>query len=366
MKMKYQKIKFPEDESAHNNIIEWWYFNGNLKDKKGNKYAFMDCLFKADATKVKIPFLKVPFKTVHFSHSLLSDIKNKKFYSEINPVSIISTDSFSKPLLFINYTQPSLEGYINYIIEKTGKFKYHIKTKNIDLILTSVKKPLLEGGKGFIDLNPDKTYYYSLTNLKTEGRIKIQDKWIDVKGKSWMDHQWADVPYNENKWTWFSIQLDNNIEIVCFEYDDRKTKSYLASISYPNDKHKHISKFELKSLGEKWKSKRTGTTYPLSWEIKIPSEKIKLKVEPLMKNPSQEIIFGTINYWEGPLKIKGFVNNKKVKGEGFMELVGYASDYSKTKILKNEVTNAIKKSLPYIQKGKTMIISNIKERIGSD
>ena len=59
--MGYKKIKFPEDELAHDNIIEWWYFNGNLKDKKGNEYAFMDCLFKADINRVKIPFLKVPF-----------------------------------------------------------------------------------------------------------------------------------------------------------------------------------------------------------------------------------------------------------------------------------------------------------------
>ena len=138
----------------------------------------------------------------------------------------------------------------------------------------------------------------------------------------------------------------------------------MASISYPNDKHKHFSKLGLKPLGEKWKSKRTGSTYPLSWEIKIPSEKIKLEVQPLMKKRGQEIIFGTINYWEGPIKVEGEINNKRVGGEGFMELLGYPSDYSKTKLLKNEVTNAIKKSLPYIKKGKRMIIKNIKEKIG--
>jgi len=346
--MMYKKVKFPEDEKAHDNIIEWWYFNGNLKDKKGNKYAFMDCLFKVDVNRVKIPFLKSPFKKSYFSHSLLSDIKNKKFYPEVNPLSLVSTDSFSKPLLFINYASPSLEGYTNYVIENTEKSKYHIKTKDIDLMLTSIKKPLLEGGKGFIDLKPEKTYYYSLTNLQTKGRIKIKGKWIEVIGKSWMDHQWADVPYSENKWTWFSIQLENNTEIVCFEYDDGKNKTYLASISYPDNKQKHFSKVEFKPLGEKWKSKKTGTIYPLSWEIKIPKENITLKVEPLINN--QEVNFGTINYFEGPLNVESKMNKKKVKGDGFMELVGYPSDYTKVKFLKDEFSWALKKSLSFAKK----------------
>jgi len=348
--MGYKKIKFPEDELAHDNIIEWWYFNGNLKDKKGNEYAFMDCLFKVDVNRVKIPFLKSPFNKSYFSHSLLSDLTNNKFYPNVNPLSLVSTDSFSKPLLFINYASPALAGYTNYVIENTEKSKYHIKTKDIDLMLTSMKKPLLEGGKGFIDLKPDKTYYYSLTNLQTKGRIKIKGKWIDVTGKSWMDHQWADVPYRKkgNAWTWFSIQLENNTEMVCFEYNDGKTKTYLASISYPDNKQKHFSKVEFKPLGKKWKSKKTGTIYPLSWEIKIPKEKITLRVETKINN--QEVNFGTINYFEGPLNVQGKIDDKKVKGEGFMELVGYPSDYTKIKFLKDEFGRALRKSLLFAKK----------------
>lgn len=358
--MEYKKIRFPEDESAHNNIVEWWYFNGNLRDKKGNRYAFMDCLFKVDVNKVKMLFLRVPFKIAYFSHSLLSDIKENKFYPEVNPLSIVSTNSFSKPLLFINYTSPFLNGSTNYIIEKLEKSKYHIKTKNIDLIITSTKKPLLVGGKGFVDLKPEKTYYYSLTNLQTKGRIKIKNKWIDVTGKSWMDHQWADVSYSKNKWTWFSIQLQNNMEIVCFKYSDEKNKIYLASISYPNNKQKHFSEVEFRPFGKKWESKKTGAKYPLSWEIKIPKEKITLEVESLINN--QEVNFGTINYFEGPLNVKGQIANKKVKGEGFMELVGYPSNYTKMKFLKDYAIWALKKSLAYVKKGKAVVINVVKER----
>ena len=216
-----KKVKFPEDELAHNHIIEWWYFNGHLKDKERNKYSFMNCLFRTDVEKVdvkklKIPLLnKIPLKTLYFSHSILFDIKHKKSYPCVNYISIVSKDSFSKPLLFINYTNPMIfAGYFSSVIEGIKRFKYHVKIENIDLMLTSVKKPLLEGGNIYTNLNSKDAHCYSLTNLKTEGTIKIEDKLVKVKGKSWMDHQWANINCPIDKWTWLSIQLDNETEKV--------------------------------------------------------------------------------------------------------------------------------------------------------
>ncbi len=365
MQEKIKPIKFPEDELAHDNIIEWWYFNGHLKDKQGNDYAFMNCLFKADVKKVKIPFLsKVPLKTLFFSHSILYDIKNEFFNPLIDYISIISRDSFSKPLLFINYVNPAFaRGYMNCVIEKIEKNVYHIKHENMDLKLISTKKPLLERGNGYINLDSKSTYYYSLTNLKTEGRIKIKNKWIDVTGKSWMDHQWADVSYSKDKWTWFSIQLDNETELVCFEYDDKKTKTYLADISHPDGQQEHFEEVELVPSGIEWTSPKTKAVYPLSWRIKVPAKKIDLEVKPLIKNKDQEMVFGSINYWEGPLVVTGVFNSKKVKGNGFMELAGYPSQYNNMKYVRDVLGKAIKQSLLYGKKTTFNVAGNIKTKI---
>ncbi|HTW97107.1 MAG TPA: lipocalin-like domain-containing protein, partial [Candidatus Methylomirabilis sp.] len=80
-------IKFPRDGQAHDKIVEWWYFNGHLQSAAGGRYAFMDCLFKVDARRIKLPLLAAPFRQVYFSHSLLSDIKRQKFYPEIDYLS---------------------------------------------------------------------------------------------------------------------------------------------------------------------------------------------------------------------------------------------------------------------------------------
>ncbi|MEI8174858.1 MAG: lipocalin family protein [bacterium] len=363
MHKKYKIIKFPEDESVHDYIIEWWYFNGHLKADNGNEYSFMNCLFKADIEKVKIPFLsKIPLKNSYFSHSLLSDLKNKNFNHRTTPLSLLSEDSFSKDLLYINYINPTvINNYTNCVIEKIDESIYHLKNEDIDLKLTSIKKPLMEGGKGFLDLHSKKTYYYSLTNLKTEGRIKIKNKWINVTGKSWMDHQWADVGYSKNRWDWFSIQLDDNTDMICCMYDDGNIKTNFADISYADGKQEHYKDIEITPLEKKWTSPKSKAVYPVSWKIKIPAKNIELNL--IAKIEAQEMLFGSINYWEGPTKVEGIFGDKKVSGNGFMELVGYKSEYTNVKYL----TEEIKKTASYfasIAKNKAIDISeNLKKKI---
>lgn len=337
-----KKIIFPKDEQRHNSSIEWWYLNGHLQDKNKNNYAYMNCLFKADIKKTKIPFFEpLPFKEIWFSHSILTDIKKQKFYPEVNYISLISEDSFSKPFLFINCSSPSIFHYFNSIIEETRKFNYHLKTRFLDLNLISKKNPLLVGGKGFIKLHSKSTYYYSLTDLKTNGEIVLKDKRIRVKGKSWMDHQWANVSYSEDKWTWFSIQLDQGIDLLCFKYESENKKDFLASIIYKNGKQEHTKNLILIPKKTIWRSKKTGNIYNIEWDIRIPEKDIYLQVKPLIKN--QEINFGTINYWEGPLSVSGQINNNPVNGKGFLEIVGRPSHYS-VDVLK-DIFKSIKKFL---------------------
>ena len=362
MDEKYRPIKFPEDESVHDCIIEWWYFNGHLEDKYGNEYSYMDCLFRVDVKKVKIPLLsKIPLKISYFSHSLVSDLGNKSFRHRIAPLSVISDDSFSKSLLHINYINPEIKnGHTNCVIDKIDKSTYRLKNEDIDLVLTSVKKPLYEGGKGFLDLNSKTTYYYSLTNLKTEGRIKFKNKWVDVAGKSWMDHQWADASYSRDRWDWFSVQLDNNTEMVCFVYDDGKKKTYLADISYPDNTQEHYSNVEIVPLGKHWVSQKSKAVYPLLWKVKIPAKNIHLILSARIEH--QEMLFGSINYWEGPLLVSGLCRDRNVTGVGFMELVGYPSQYNNMKYVRDEIGRTVSGVVSSMKNKALTLADNIKNK----
>lgn len=349
MTLKFRPIQFPRDGQAHNSIIEWWYYNGHLQDKDGNKYSFMDCLFRTDLKRVQIPFLrKIPVKDnstiIYFAHSIVADLQTKKSYKEIQNISMVSRDSFTRPLLFVNYIDPLIvRGFTHHEIAEISPFNFHLKTENLDLQLESQKKPLMESGKGFISVCGRESYYYSLTDLRVKGLIKIKDKLIEVEGQAWMDHQWADCSYQKDKWSWFALQLEDHTEIMCVEFEDGPSREYLVDIIYPDGSQEHLKKMILTPGKKSWTSQDTKSTYPLNWEIEIPDKNMRFSIKALI--PDQEMIFGAINYWEGPTEVSGEVNGKKIRGQGFMELVGFSSDYHYLSLLSKRVNREILKRL---------------------
>ncbi len=127
----------------------------------------------------------------------------------------------------------------------------------------------------------------------------------------------------------------------CFEYLDEDFKKYLATISYEDDRQASTDDVVLTPTGVAWKSPVTKTRYPLSWKIDIPSKNISIEVKPLLKE--QEMLFGQINYWEGALTVKGTVDDKKVKGVGFLELTGYKKGISNICLWKYVIKEAVAK-----------------------
>lgn len=337
-------LKFPQDGGPHNCVVEWWYYNGWLEAEDGRQFAYMMCLFKVDNKRVSIPFLsRIPIKTVYFAHSLLTDINAKDFKDDVEYFSVISRDSFKRPLMYVNFTNPiSIRGgYVNSVIEEFENNSYHLKRENFDLKLISTKQPLLEGGTGYLQLHDKTTYYYSYTNLQTTGLVFVNGEPIKVKGKSWMDHQWADTSFDKDTWTWFSLQLDNNIELVCYEYGKGDKKDFLASILYADGHSEHTNNIKITPLGEEWESEKTKAKYHIEWKIEIPEKQMEFVVRPPVK--TQEMIFSVINYWEGPLEVVGKIKEETVRGQGFMELVGRQAKYGNLGRMARDAFKKIKK-----------------------
>ncbi len=150
-----------------------------------------------------------------------------------------------------------------------------------------------------------KTYYYSYTNLETTGYVG-KDR---VKGKVWHDRQWFNLTAaDDDAWVWFSIQMSDNTELVCINYQGKR-KAYLL---HPDNKQENCE-VSFTPAGKIWKSPVSGLAYELEWEIKLKNYIIKTR--PIIKEC--EVNFGVVNYWEGPLTV--WVNGKKE--QGFMEYV---------------------------------------------
>jgi predicted secreted hydrolase len=57
-----------------------------------------------------------------------------------------------------------------------------------------------------------------LPRLKARGEIKIGPKIYEVDGFAWMDHEFSTNPLESDivGWDWFSIQLDNQTELMAY------------------------------------------------------------------------------------------------------------------------------------------------------
>ena len=62
------------------------------------------------------------------------------------------------------------------------------------------------------------------------------------------------------------------------------------------------------------------------------------------------MLCGSINYWEGPLSVEGSFDGEKVKGVGFMELVGYPSQYNNVKYIRDEIKKTANRFLANVKK----------------
>ena len=317
--MKYAPITFPKDELPHDMTTEWWYFNGNLVDNAGNRYSYMNTLFKVKFPKVLFKSLEnVPSGDGYFYHSMITRIDDQVSESHIDHVVKVRFDT-KAPNLKINFGP--LLGKEEFEISKTDTDKYYIKGKGLELDLVTQKKPILVGGKGFVDNVGEETYYYSFPSLETKGSIELAGKKLEVTGSSWMDHQWGDFPIPRGYWSWFCVQLDNNIQIICYENGNKSGSKTLATISFGDNKQVSTEEVIFDTSGDVWKSTKTKESYDLGWEINIPKYDISLQIEAPVKD--QEVVYSYIRYWEGPININGKVNGQKVTGLGFMELARF-------------------------------------------
>src|SRR4029077_16417803 len=62
------------------------------------------------------------------------------------------------------------------------------------------------------------SHYYSFTRLATTGRLTIGDESFDVTGESGMDRGLgsADLDKDLVGWDWFSLQLDDQRELMLY------------------------------------------------------------------------------------------------------------------------------------------------------
>jgi len=300
-------IALPADDAPHQFKMEWWYYNGHLLTQSGKKYSFHDSLFLINGSISQM-----------VNHVSLTDHQSGQHYidqrSTAGNLSVGTVNRFD-----FTTNRWSLAGGngIDKLITTTPEFSF-----NLDL--TSTQAPVFHGKEGVISLGAaGSSYYYSRTRMAITGSLNINGQTESVTGLAWFDHQWGDFSTTQLSWDWFSLQLDNQSDVMIYQLRDKANQPILYTGSFTKDGNTEIlssNDFTL-TKGQQWRSTKTDINYPIAWKIVIPSKNMDLTTHSINNDSEFDASLTSYNvYWEGAIKVTG-----SHTGQGFMELSGYSN-----------------------------------------
>jgi predicted secreted hydrolase len=321
------EFEFPRDHGSHPEFkTEWWYFTGHLRTASGKRYGFEVTFFRVGVMPPAPKATRWDLQQVMPAHFAVTDLSAKKFrfYEKLNRASSFTADAAVGHLDVFN------EGWkLTQSSDGAWRLVAAEGADAIDLTLRSRKAPAIHGqngisvkaqGEGFA------SHYYSMTRLEAAGTINGER----ATGQAWMDHEFGSSALRENQqgWDWFSIQLDNDAEVMLYvirRTDGSPDVTSSGSLITSDGRVIHIRREQMRITPlAKWTSKVSGATYPMGWRVELPRFGVTLTVNPLMRE--QELVTKgstQVTYWEGACDVTGSFAGSAVRGEAYVEMTGY-------------------------------------------
>ncbi|MGC2238514.1 MAG: lipocalin family protein [Pyrinomonadaceae bacterium] len=330
-----EPVVLPRDLYAHAGAqTEWWYYTGHGETASGKQFGFELVFFKrrTDLDKFSMVPLRVFGNPIYFAHFAITDADEKKFRYAHRKSSNGWFDypaSASETHFHLRLGDWSLrESHGTHILRATTSSDVVFEAN-----LKPTKPPVLNGkskdGVSFKD-EGEASRYFSYTRMEMEGDIVWNGETEHFTGSAWMDREFGTWTPTENQkgWDWFSIQLDDETELMCYQL--RNSAGGISPFSSGTFVEKDgeftplaNEDFTVQPTGY-WKSPRTKATYPSGWRLKIPKFDLELEITPVMENQELDTRGTTmIIYWEGACEVTGRKGENEIKGRAYIELVGY-------------------------------------------
>lgn len=330
------QYQFPRDHGSHEDFkTEWWYYTGHMQTESNKKFGYELTFFRHGIEHDSSLKTKED-RNVYLAHFALTDETGGKFkYFEKLSRSGLPVAFARSDILSVQNQGWSVEQLGDRFVLRADGDKSGIR-----LLLSPAKKPIIHGKDGVSQKASCKgcaSHYYSLTRLKTEGLVYVDGKPERItSGWSWMDHEFGSNQLTTEQigWDWFSVQLENNTELMLYvmrRRDGSLDKNSSGTIIGADGNAIHLAKDDFKiSSTSKWTSPNSNGVYPMGWSVEVPDHQIKLSVSPVLKD--QELLTKRstgVTYWEGAADVSGTVAGKTVRGQSYVEMTGYAEAFKK-------------------------------------
>ena len=324
-------FSFPSDFGPHPEYqTEWWYYTGHLETSAGRRFGYQLTFFR----RALVPMDLAPERAsewatnqIYMGHFALSDIDGESFHA---------FERFARGAVGLAGAQnePFTVWLEDWRVEQVDAHRFSLYAASegmvIDLVLTDIKGPILQGDDGYSQKGPEAgnaSYYYSQTRLQSAGRVQIGEEAFAVEGLSWKDHEISTSALSADQagWDWFSIQLNNGYELMLFQLRslDGSIDPYSSgTLIGPGGETTRLARddFAIETL-DTWQSPHSGAEYPMGWRIRIAQAELELEVRPYLEDQELRLSF---TYWEGAVQVQGQFGGMAVRGQGYVELTGYA------------------------------------------
>jgi len=323
------EFAFPRDHGSHHEYkTEWWYYTGHLTAENGRRYGFELTFFRVgvEASSEQHVASRWDLRNLSLAHFAVTDVaaRDFRYYEKLNRSSPFTANAAAGMLDVFN------EGWrATTLADGSWRLVASAGRDSIDLVLTSRKAPAINGengisvkaqGAGFA------SHYYSMTRLEVRGSINGRR----CRGLAWMDHEFGSSALRENQqgWDWFSIQLDNDTELMLYQIrrtDGTADVTSSGSLVTSDGDVIHLRRDDMRITPTgKWQSPHTRATYPMGWRVAVPKFGIDLVLRPLLRD--QELVTKgstRVTYWEGAVDVSGSSGNVATRGSGYVEMTGY-------------------------------------------
>lgn len=321
---------FPGDHGAHpEHLTEWWYYTGNLFADDGRHFGYQLTFFRRAISDQFVDSIASNWASnqIYLAHFAVTDTASNQHYvfDQISRGSAGLAGTSVDPLFSIWLKDWKIVQLADNIFQMNAGSD----DVKINLTLTDTKGIIYHGENGLSQKGSEignASYYFSQTRMETTGRIRIIDEEFDVNGFSWMDHEFGSSTLGSDQigWDWFSIQLDNQTEIMLFQIrqeDGGISEFSSGTIIFEDGRTDklEVNDFIIDVI-DTWQTSDQ-ITYPNKWGIIIEQVNLKLEITPVMNDQEMNLFF---RYWEGAVQIKAKLNGEEISGYGYVELTGYA------------------------------------------
>ena len=321
------EFAFPRDHGTHEEYkTEWWYYTGHLISDDGRRNGFELTFFRVGVDRSPLAVGRWALRDISLAHFAISDVSGLdfRFYEKLNRSSPFTANAAEGKLDVFNegWSARTLPDGSWRLVAAGGR-------DSIDLTLTARKPPAIHGENG-VSVKAQgvgyASHYYSMTRLELRGRVNGRA----CRGLAWMDHEFGSSQLRENQqgWDWFSIQLDNDSELMLYQIrrgDGTADPASSGSLVTSDGEVIHLRRDDMRiTAAGSWKSPHSGATYPMGWHVAVPKFGIDLTLQPLLRD--QELVTRSstrITYWEGAVDVSGRAGNVGARGEGYVEITGY-------------------------------------------